>query len=448
MSLTSTIAKGTGYITLSNILTTFLNLISFILIVNLLNRYEYGLIVLALSAVNIANILLDPGIGSVLISDISRERQGNRFDRVKTMIYRYIQIETFLGIIIFLIIFFSSSYFEQKYSKLVAHLVMISSFLIIVNAGKNIFLINFSSHLDFKSIFMFNFIENFSKLVYVIVFGYFLKLGIYGIMIAYPLSTITALIFIYPNYIKIINKYFQITRSKEGFFFRIIKTHGKWAIGIRSVKRFYDNTIPWIIQYFLGVEAVAIFNIAFKAVIYANLLLTSLESALMPIIPREIKNTEKIRKIANKSIKYSFIFSILIVVFSIILAPYIFYYAFGEKYLESINIFRILIFMLFAYSLNLPMRPIFFSMRLQRYLFNTYVINLLLLLLFSIILIQFIGFYGIIYALIINGFLTFLLRYWYIRKFGITINFREFIKFDEYDRRLLIKFKTKVKKYL
>ncbi len=213
MSLTSTIAKGTGYITLSNILTTFLNLISFILIVNLLNRYEYGLIVLALSAVNIANILLDPGIGSVLISDISRERQRNRFDRVKTMIYRYIQIETFLGIIIFLIIFFSSSYFEQKYSKLVADLVMISSFLIIVNAGKNIFLINFSSHLDFKSIFMFNFIENFSKLVYVIVFGYFLKLEIYGIMIAYPLSTITALIFIYPNYIKIINKYFNLINS-------------------------------------------------------------------------------------------------------------------------------------------------------------------------------------------------------------------------------------------
>jgi|Deesub1362B_J571_1020462.scaffolds.fasta_scaffold02030_3 O-antigen/teichoic acid export membrane protein len=444
-SLARKIAEGTALISLANIITGIFGLLSFIVIVRILGRFEYGLIVLASSAISIAGTLLDPGIGGVITADASRERGAKRYDKVKSLLYHYSQVEIFSGFFLFVIIFLSNTYFEQRYSEIVSELVKISAFLIITTAGKNIFLTTFNSHLDFKSIFSLNVGESFFKLIYVILFGYHLELGLYGVMLAYPLSSFTSLLLIFPNYLRIIKGYFSISRPKENFFLKTVTSHGKWAIGIRPLKKLTDNIQPWLIQFFLGVEAVAIFNVARKAVRYTIFLFSPLENVLMPVISKEIKNIERINKIINKSIKYSIWFSLPIITLSIILSPFAFNIFFGSSYSESARIFQILIFISLVYALNLTMRPLFFGLRAQKYLFIIYAISTMTFLLLGIILILLGGLYGFALAFIINGLIGFLLRYKYIRREGIRIIFKEILEIDDYDRELMKKIKKEIK---
>lgn len=444
--LTRKIAEGTALITIANIFTTIFNLLSFIIIVRILSRFEYGLIVLALSAVNIASILLDPGISAVIIADVARERGENRFDRAKTLLYRYFQIEFLLGILLFMIIFLSNTYFERRYSETVANLVKIAAFLMIVNAGKNMFLTAFRSHLDFKSIFFFNSGESLFKLVYVILLAYYLRLEVYGVMLAYPLSTATSLLLTLPFYFRIIKNYLSVSRSKESFFFKTMTSHGKWVLGIRGIKQVIANLPPWIIRFLLGVEAVAIFNVARRAVEYAIFLLSPLESVLMPVISQEIKNIRRINKIANKSVKYSIWFSLPIISLSLIFSSFVFNILFGSQYLESAKIFRILIFICLIYALNLTMRPLFFGFRAQKHLFIIYSVGIIIFSFFGTFLTFIFRLYGMALTFIINDFISFLLRYRYIKSRGIKINFEKIIKIDDYDKELINKIKKEIEK--
>lgn len=339
----------------------------------------------------------------------------------------------------FIIIFLSEEYFEQKYSDIVRELIRISAFLIITNAGKNIFLTTFNSHFDFKSISYLNAGESFFKFIYIILFGYYFKLGVYGVMLAYPLSSMTSLLLTFARYIRIIKNYLQISRSKESFFLKTVKSHGKWAIGILPLKNLTGNIPPWIIQFFLGVEAVAIFNVARRPLAYANSLLSPLERVLMPVISQEIKNIERVNKIVNKSIKYSIWFSFPIIVFGIILSPTVFNLLFGSFYLESAKIFQLLIFVSVIYALNLTMRPLFFGFRAQKYLFIVYAVSLATFSIFSLILTFIAGLYGMALTFIINGFIAFLLRYKYIKMMGLRIKFGEIVRIDDYDKELILK---------
>jgi O-antigen/teichoic acid export membrane protein len=447
-SLTYRIATGTTFITLANIFIGIFNLLSFIVIVRILNKFEYGLIVLALSAINIASTFLDLGIRSVIIADVSREKSENRYDRAKTLLYRYSQIVIIVGLMFFIIIFLLEPYFEQKYTNIVGELVKISSFLIITNAGKNIFMTTFSSNHDFISISKLNAGESFFKLIYIILLGYYFEYGIYGVMLAYPLSSMTSLFLILPNYINIIKDYLHISRSKENFFLKTIKSHGKWAIGIFTLKNLSSNIPPWIIQFFLGVESVAIFNVAIRPVAYINSLLSPLEKVLMPVISQEIRNVERVNKIVNRSIKYSLWLSIPIIVIGIAFSTPVFKVLFGEDYLESAGIFNILIFMSLVYAINLTMRPVFYAFRAQKGLFMITFINIFILCILGIILTLIFRLYGIALAFLINGVFAYLLRHIYIKRIGICIKPMEFIKIDEYDKKLAYKVKIKLQRLI
>jgi len=446
-SLTRKIAEGTAHIAFANLITIIFNLISFIIVVRLLGKFEYGLIVLALSAVNILSTFLDFGIGGVLTSDIAQELKNNRKDRVKSLLYRYTQIEIVAGLIISIILFSTADLLGQRYHDVVGDLIKISSLLILFNALKNIFITTFNSHLDFRSMFYINSCESISRLIYIVIFGYYMGFGIYGVMASYPASSATAIILTSGRYARIVRGYIKVIRSRESLFFRTITSHGKWAIGIRPVKNLSGNIPPWIIQYLLGVEAVAIFNVARRAASYATLLLSPLESVLMPVISQESRDIGRVNSIINRSIKYSLWLSSLVIIAGILSSDFVFYLLFGSKYLASSDVFKVLVFISLTYSLNLVMRPIFFGFKLQKYLFEIYVKILIIFSLMAFVLTFSLGLKGMALALILSGFIGFLMRYRCLRKTGIKIDFRSLIKIDKYDIELISRIYTRIRKW-
>ncbi len=446
VSLTRRIAEGTAHIALANFITIIFNLLSFIVVVRLLGKFEYGLIVLSLSAVNILSTFLDFGIGGVMTSDIAKELKNNRKDRVKSLLYRYTQIEILAGIILFLSVLGISEVLSPRYQDTVIDLIRISSVIILLNALKNIFVTTFNSHLDFKSIFYMNSFESAFRLFYIIILGVYMNLGIYGVMASYPASSATSIALTLRRYVKIAGEYLRVTRSKEGLFFNTITSHGKWVAMIRPIKNISGNIPPWIIQSMLGVEAVAIFNVARRAANYVILFLTPLENVLMPIISQESNNIGKVNSIISRSIKYSIWASAAIIIVGVISSEWVFYTLFGAKYLKSSEVFNVLIFISLSYSLNLVMRPVFFALRLQKHLFMIYVKNLLVFILLALILTAHAGLKGMALAFILSGFAGFAMRYSALRRSGVKIHFSNLFKIDRYDIELINKIYYRMRK--
>jgi O-antigen/teichoic acid export membrane protein len=445
ISLTRKIAEGTALFTSSNLIATLFGLLTFLVIVRTLGRFEYGLIVLALSAVNITSTFLDFGIGGVITADVAREIGRDRFDRSKSLLYRYAQLQVFTGLLLFFVVFFSNFYFEQRYSELVSKLVQISAFMLLVNGAKNIYIAVFNSHLEFRQVTIIQVGETIFRLLYVLVFLFILDAGIFGVMASYPLSILTAVLLTSPRFYSKAMNYKGIERSQESLFFSTLTGHGKWVVGMIPFKRLGDNIPPWIIQFILGVEAVAIFQVARRVAGFIVSFISPLEQVLMPIIPKEIENIDKVNKIISRSYKYSFWLSTLVVIASILAASIVFEFLFGLAYIASVPVFRVLVFIAIIYAFNLTMRPLFFGFKTQKHLFIIYVLGFLVLVVLGSIFTLILELMGMAVVYLGIGIFGFLLRYRYIKRLGVKIEFNNILKIDDYDKNLLQKIKKELK---
>ncbi|MFQ5795735.1 MAG: lipopolysaccharide biosynthesis protein [Candidatus Bipolaricaulia bacterium] len=448
-SLTRKIAEGTALFASSNLITSLVGFLTFLVIVRTLGRLDYGLVVLALSAIGIVTIFLDPGIGGVIITDATREIGENKQSRAKNLLVRYAQFEIFAGILIFVAVFSANNYFEAKYSGLIANLVKIASFMVLLTAIRNIYITTFNSHMEFKYTFLTNTVQSVSRLLFVILFLWIFKLGVYGAMISYPASMSTSILFTTPLFLRVTSRYREISMEKGNLLFRTLKAHGKWVIALIPFKRAGGHAPPWLIQLFLGVEAVALFQVAQRTASLISSLIHPLESVLMPVISREIHDEARVSKIVSKSIKYSFWLALVVISGALIAAPPLFDILFGSGYNASILLFRILMFNAAIYSFSVVIRPILYGLKAQKYLFRSYAVFMLIFIIAGATLIPILGLTGIGLAVLIRGLVALLLRYRYVKMLSeIRINIADIIRFDDYDRELLRKVRTHIRKRL
>lgn len=431
VTLAQKIAKGTALVTLAKVLNFIFALISLMLVVRVLEKADYGMMVLVLSVFSLSEIFLDFGLKQLVIVEISLERKYERYDKVKWIIYRYSQLQIVLGGIIFLVILFAGMLVAQG---IIGGLLQISACLIIAAAGRNIFSAVFNSHFDFRSSSLISIYQSFFRCLLIFIVGWWLGFGLNGIMWAYVISAFLPLFLVFNAYLRVIRKYVSVYPLADKKFVKTLLSRGKWTGGSYAVKRLTDNLAIWIPLIYLGPEAVAVLNISKRAYSCIAAVFSSLENVLMAALPAEISETEKLTKIANKVMKYSVWLSLPLMGISIGLAPFLFTFLFSAKYSQSAKIFQVLVILLVFYGLNLVMRPLFFAMRAQKYIFYIYSIRAIAFTLFAVLGINLWGLLGLPVAFILSGFLSFVLRYSYIRRKGIRIAFKEIFVLDEYDK--------------
>lgn len=169
----------------------------------------------------------------------------------------------------------------------------------------------------------------------------------------------------------------------------------------------------------------------------------------MPVISREIHDEARVSKIVSKSIKYSFWLALVVISGALIAAPPLFDILFGSGYNASILLFRILMFNAAIYSFSVVIRPILYGLKAQKYLFRSYAVFMLIFIIAGATLIPILGLTGIGLAVLIRGLVALLLRYRYVKMLSeIRINIADIIRFDDYDRELLRKVRTHIRKRL
>lgn len=445
MLLARKIAEGTFLLSSSNLITVFINFLTTIILIRVLDVYGFGLLMLTLAGFLIASIFLDLGIASVIITDVSREIEAKRVDRAKSLLVRYAQAEVIMGFGLFTIAFLSSFFIVNIYNEVIANLVRVGSFFLIFTGAKNVFIVVFNSHLKFKYFSFMQIVESISKLLFVIVLIVIMSGGVLEAMAIYPLSIFTCIVFSLPLFLKTTKYLKRVKRARESLFFKTVKGHGKWVVGSVSLKNLTGNITPWIVEYFLGVNSVAIFSVATKLSNFFDSLIKSLEVTLMPITSKEIFKWERTKFMLNRSIKYALWISVPSFIFLWIAAPVLIEILFTKSYLASVGIFRILLLILIVYSFGLIFRPLFYALKAQKYLLYAYVSGLISLIILEILLIQFIGLVGVAIALVFNALIITILRYYFAKKLkpDFRIEIKGFFKMDEFDKKMFRKIKNR-----
>src|SRR3989344_5090430 len=261
-SITKKILEGAFLTSTQKILTIVLGAFGAILVLQALGTRQYGFVVLAVSIINIFNVFLDLGIGNVVVSDIAGDSGENNLKRIKKLIHDYFGFQITAGIILSLIVFVFSFFSQKYYGSEIASLVRIASVIIFLNGLRNVLITVFYGFSKFGFLALFYFLESLAKFLAVFFLIVIFNGGMVSVMLTYLLSPFFAIIIMLPFYFAARLPLRNIEAVKENALFDLIKTHGKFQILARPLHNTLDPFRYWIIQYFAGVEAVAVFQVA------------------------------------------------------------------------------------------------------------------------------------------------------------------------------------------
>ncbi|NIO20357.1 MAG: oligosaccharide flippase family protein [Candidatus Aenigmarchaeota archaeon] len=441
MSIARKIGEGILILSTREVILTFLGFLTTIILIRFLGLFDFGLVTLTLATVEIAILFLDLDVGRVITTDMSKELGDKRFGRAKSLLKRYAQFEILMGFILLIVVFFSSEFVGGIYNEKIASLIRIAAFILFFTGIKNIFSVVFRSHLEFKYISFMNIIESSFRLCFVALALLIMGGGVVEAMIAYPLSMFLSIIISFPLLMRTTKYLKNVETAREGLFFNTLKTHGKWVMSSVPVKRIANNITPWILEFLLGVKSVAIFGVANKTYNFFGIFLRSIESTLLPITPKKIVNLQIVNKILSRSVKYSLWIHIPLIILLWIFAPFIIITIFTESYFASIEIFRILIFIFIIHSFGFIIRPLFYALKAQKYLFYIYLIFLILIVSTEFLIVSAMGLSGVAFALLLSELISLFLAYyiaWKIKP-DFKIKIKSFLKIDNFDKKIFRK---------
>ncbi|MBU2529751.1 MAG: oligosaccharide flippase family protein, partial [Elusimicrobia bacterium] len=228
--------------------------------------------------------------------------------------------------------------------------------------------------------------------------------------------------------------------------YQIFKGHGKWQV-IANITTSLTGTLKyWLVKLIISTEAVGLLALAQN--LYSVLVsLIPLQTVILPIISKKIQDRFLLKHMLKKITKYALviysfmIFGALFVISPLI--PYVF-----PKYAVAIPIFQLLVFKLLFGALSAPQTAVLLAYRQQKFLFICEPITLLSIIVLSPFLMLKFGLIGTVMEALITVFVIVVVREVYLRKkYALqTIGFRSFFTIDSYDRMIVRKIITKIRK--
>ena len=448
-SLKRQFVEGVFYFSSGSLIVTLLHFFSTVIIIRSLGLLEYGLFVLALSFYTILASFLECGIGGVVLADSSAAIGEKDYTKAKTLLKSYMKFEFVMGSTLFLVALILSFMLSGLYDNVIGRLLLIIAFYLFTTSLQNAVSIVFYSLSKFKIFNLIHVAEALMRFALVVVFIFLMSKGILVAMMIYVVAQLTGILLVIPSLLGVRNKLKPYPLSNKPLFKDAIKDHGKWAVFSLPIKRIGGQIHYWIVEYFLGVNSVALLGVAMRGTDILKIFLQSFERVLMPITANIVKNWEKTKYLMNKSIKYNLWISVVVAVPAIVFAPYLIEIVFSGKYLEAVPIFRVLLLTLIPASL-VVIRPLFYALRAQKYLFYSDVIIDALIIFFDFVFIWVFGLIGVGVSMFLIAFLVFLIRVGFLRKFkpDFIIRVRDLFTIDDFDKKQLKLIMTKVKSKL
>ena len=438
MSSLREIFKYVAIISGNNIAVSVINFVTFIVMFNALGVYGFGLFTLTMSIVSFATFFMEMGLGKIIVSDVSKDINEDNLKKAAGLFQGYtIYLIILMAISFILVLLLAEPIAEHMENEIISALITSIGFLIILGGLKSIYTTAFQAVAEFDKFAAFLFIEALSKLGFVYFFTLYLGGTIENVLFAIMASSLFTLITFFILVPKQIWTLLGIKDVNRWNFWKTISKHGKWAIISSQLRNIELNIAPWIVEFFLGVNAVGIYGALIKVQVLVIRIFEPLETIFYPLISKFGKFDDS-RKTIFRATKYIFLISIPFILGLMIFAEPVLNFVFGTK--MNVNAFRILLFTVFIFILNIPMNPLFFNLKAQK---NLAIVSAIILVstftIGSLLTFQF-GIIGIAMNHVFTQIIAVLLKSRFIKKLsGTTYSIKELIIPDKQDKDLLKK---------
>lgn len=369
MSLARKISQNTAIVYGQTLITLVFGAASAFLIIRSLERYQFGIFSLAMSAVWLIMPWLDFGIGQVVSADVAGYIGSSDFAKVKRLLFGFYKTKIFLALVATSGTIVVSYFLPARFDPQFASLFRLGSFIILVNSVLSVMLVTFESHAQFFFTSIAQIVESILRFIAVIILVMILKMGSQGVMLSYIIATSFAVLVALPMLLKTLRPIKKIPTSPDPVFKNLVKGHGKFQAFTQPLKSMAENLQVWIIGWLAGINAVAIYQVAIQIYNYIAMFLSASESVLMPILSQELnRSIEKGKMIIERMSKYVFWLASIIMLAAFLIIPWAIRLLFGHKYDASILPFYIILLALPLAGLSVPYRPAFFAFKGQRQL--------------------------------------------------------------------------------
>lgn len=435
--LKSILERGAASYTVSNSITKVVAVTNTILVLSSLSLYAYGVAELALSVVGALSIFQLAGLERTVISDMGLEKGQGNISAARRIFQDYLILLTFLSTIAWGILFFGSEVVGQYFTNEIGSYFIILSCLFLVAPLGSLMRILYSLYFDFTASALFTFLQEATKLMYLLVLHITGSITIAGVLWAYVVAAGAPFILLLPRTLPHLGRI--LSEPAHGSFapHRFFLGHNFWTLISNYLDASTKSIRLWFIKFFLGTEAVALFSVASGIVGQLSSFL-NLSSIIAPVLPQYIQTRPIFYRIIDKTIKYQMLLAFTLIGAGLIMVPILVERAFPH-YLSSLPLFYLIVFVLIPSSVNNVFQTMFYVLKAQKSLFFAQITRLGVLIIIAAIAMPAFGMVGVAFEYIATTIFFGLERYRVLRKMypDFTINIRDFFSYDEYDRLLI-----------
>jgi O-antigen/teichoic acid export membrane protein len=425
MGIVNRIVKNTGILFLFNILSKFFGFLYVMYMARYLGTEGFGIISFSLAFTGMFNIFLDMGTYSLMIREVARNTS-----LTEKYVGNSISIKFVLSLLT--LILMSACIFLMGYPIETIYIVYIFFIYSIFSAYNNIFYSVYQAHEKMTYFGLGSSMGSFLILLGTIL-GIYSNKSLYYFAYVFLCSNIV--VFIY-NLLVTNLKFTKIKLDADFSFWRdFLKEAWPFALsGVFVTIYFWIDSV--MISYFIDETSVGLYNAAYRLVYVLLFIPAVYFSTIYPILSRLYKNSDIVKTIYGRSLKYFAILGMLMGTIITLSSEKIIYLVYGSEFLESAGSLKILIwatsFSFLAhstlYTLNSINKQIIYTKITAISMFLNVILNILIIPKYGYIgaslttlLTEFLGFF-IMFLYLKNHFNEKFYEYiWFLRLTVVTI---------------------------
>lgn len=442
--LARTIEQGAAWASFAGIAVKVIAVSNTFIVLSQLTVYQYGVAELALSVLGVMSIFLLPGIDKAVQADMGVEKGKGNVGGARRLLQDYFFLQLILSTIAFLILFFGSALVARFFTPEIGGFFKILALFFLISPFSTNLRILLGVQLDYFGQALYTLMQEALKLAVLVGIIVFSELTISGLLWAIAASQVFALVVLLPRAYSAFSFYAGTAPTGTFAPLTFITQHGKWTLFASYLDTFGKNARPWLIKFFLGTEAVGLFAVA-QGLLGQLSSLLQINQVVAPLLPQYLHDRRRFYRIIEKAFKYQLLITVALIFAGFLLVPPFIYVVF-PKYASSLPLFYILVFALIPASITSLFQTMFFALKAQKNLFFALIIKLIAVLALLPLFIYFFGIRGAAIEFVATTILFGLERYRVLKKLlpEFRIDFRNMLRFDDYDRALIERIRTKV----
>lgn len=325
-----------------------ISLLNSYFIISSLSVYAFGFYQLVLAFIGLlrsGSMQLFDGLVTV---EMRRYFNAQKLAFAKRIFLENVVARLVLAVIMAAAVFFGADIIAGFYGKDIAIFIKIASALLILRAAQSIFSIFSQSVISFADQSL-GAIREFIKLLLIIGFILFSQLGILEVIIAHVTAEgITMIFFAIFIFAKKYRQAFRNIKAHPGnLMWGIVKTHGSRVFLIYGLKSVLRNIMPWIVNFYLSVEAVAFYSVALNLAAFVQDFLPF--AGIKPILILKAGKVEELCVIFGRGLKYTLWIGTIYFAVAFFAVPPVLAFIF-PKYVPAIPVFLLMISVLPIYG--------------------------------------------------------------------------------------------------